>query len=192
MIGALAEPAPRCEEPRYLDAARRLRGVPAERAARRARPAAAHLQRRSRQDRRLSRGPRLPAGGADRAVRSDLRGALVRAGERARRRADRPLRRPRARRLLLDRLRRRSADRAAQGPRGHPDPRPAPPARRSGCCGWPSSRASTSYERHAVSVLRLLARDRPPPPERVRTPAAGAALAALPRTPDRLRGARRR
>ena len=42
------------------------------------------------------------------------------------------------------------------------------------------------YERHAVSVLRAAARDRPAPPDRVRTPAAGAALAPLTDAPDRL------
>ena len=43
-------------------------------------------------------------------------------GARARRRHDRPLRRRRARRLLLDRRRPRAARRAPQGPRGHADP----------------------------------------------------------------------
>ena len=106
----------------------------------------------------------------------------------ARRRDDRPLRRPRARRLLLDRRRRRSADRAAQGPRGHADPlrrlerggRPAAPG--------PAHRRGASTSATPLSVLRAAARDRPAPSGRVRAPAAGDALAPRPGAPDRLPG----
>ncbi len=79
-----------------------LRGVRPARAARRRGAAAAHLLRGPRADRRLPGGPRLPAGGAAGALRGDLRGALADRGARARRADDRALRRPRARRLLLD------------------------------------------------------------------------------------------
>ena len=81
------------------------------------------LQRRDRAAERLPRGPRLPARGAARPLRGDLRGALVRRGARAGRHDRRALRRPRARRLLLHRRRPRGAHRPAQGPRGHADPR---------------------------------------------------------------------
>ena len=56
------------------------------------------------------------------------------AARRARGRADRALRRSRERRLLLDRGRRRAADRAAQGARGPADPLRGRRARRSACC----------------------------------------------------------
>ena len=56
------------------------------------------------------------------ALRGDVRGALVRRRARARRHDRRALRRPRARRLLLDLRRPRGAGRAAQGPRGRADP----------------------------------------------------------------------
>ena len=68
---------------------------------------------------------------------ADLRPALVRGGAGARRDDDRPLRRRRARRLLLDLGRPRDADRPPQGGRRPPDPgrqqrrraRPAAPRR---------------------------------------------------------------
>ena len=53
---------------------------------------------------------------------ASLRSALVRARPRARRHDDRPLRRPRARWLLLDLRRPRGADRPPQGDRRPPDP----------------------------------------------------------------------
>ena len=56
------------------------------------------------------------------ALRGDVRPALVRRGARARRHDHRALRRPRERRLLLDRRRPRAADRAPQGHRRQPDP----------------------------------------------------------------------
>ena len=87
------------------------------------------------QPERLPRGPRVPARGAADAVRGDVRPALVRRGARARRRDPRPLRRPRARRLLLHGRRPRGADRPPQGPRGHADPVAAARPPRSGCCG---------------------------------------------------------
>ena len=84
--------------------------------------AAAHVQPGPRPPRRLPRGPRVPARGAADALRGDLRPALVRRGARARRPDPRPLRRPRARRLLLHRGRPRAADRPPQGARGRADP----------------------------------------------------------------------
>ena len=75
--------------------------------------------------------------------------ALVRRGARARRRDDRALRRPRARRLLHHRRRPRGADRAAQGLRRPPDPVRQLSARPSACCAWPRSPASTAYEEPA-------------------------------------------
>ncbi len=128
MIAALAETGAALqnglpegiEGPRARGLRRRMRRVPARADARRARTPAAHLQRRPRQDHGLSRGSRLPAGSADRPVRSLLRGALVHAGHRAGRRDDRPLRRSAGRRLLHDGKRRRTAHRSAQGPRGQP------------------------------------------------------------------------
>ena len=71
---------------------------------------------------RGARGPRVPARGAADALRGDVRPALVRRGARARRHDPRALRRPRERRLLLDRRRPRAADRAPQGHRRQPDP----------------------------------------------------------------------
>ena len=56
------------------------------------------------------------------ALRRDVRPALVRRGARARGHDHRPLLRRGQRRLLRDRGRPRGADRAAQGPRGQPDP----------------------------------------------------------------------
>ena len=85
-------------------------------------PAAAHLQPRAGQAGGLPGGPRVPARGAADALRGDVRGALVRGGAGARRAADRPLRRPRARRLLRRRRRPRAADRPPQGARGPADP----------------------------------------------------------------------
>ncbi len=60
---------------------------------------------------------------------------------------------------------------------------PAPRAPRSACCVWRSSPASERYERHALGALALLARDRPAPSQRLRAHAAGAALALLPARP---------
>ena len=100
MIGALADAGAALRGAPLSRRGRRLRRVHPARPARRRRPTAAHLQRRPGPDRRLPGGSRVPAGGADRAVRSHLRGALVHRGDDTRRHADRPLRRPRARRLL--------------------------------------------------------------------------------------------
>ena len=90
--------------------------------ARRRRPPAADLEGRRGAAQRLPRGPRVPARGAADALRGDLRGALVRRRARDRRRDDRALRRPRARRLLHHLQRPRGADRAPQGRRRPPDP----------------------------------------------------------------------
>ena len=83
---------------------------------------------------------------------------------------------PRARRLLLDRLRRRAADRAAQGPRGLAHPlrrlqRGAGPAAPGAADGRGRVRASRGL---GAAPARG---DRAPPSELVRAPAAGAALA---------------
>src|ERR1019366_4590622 len=100
---------------------------------------AAQLQRQSGQDRCLPRGPRLPDRGADRTVRSHMRGAVVSGGDRIGRRDDRPLRRSRAWRLLLHARRRRSADSAALG-----------------LLRLAQLSGSEEYERQAVSVMRLV------------------------------------
>ena len=80
MIAALAEAGAVLGRDDYLDAARACAEFVLERDARRRRPPAAHLQGRRGAARRLPRGPRLPARGAARALRGDLRGALVRRG----------------------------------------------------------------------------------------------------------------
>ncbi len=137
MIAALAEAGAVLEREDYLDAARacadfvwsELRDADGQ--------PAAHLQGRPRPPQRLPRGPRLPARGAAHPLRSELRDRWF---ERARDLADdhaRPLRRRRARRLLLHLRRPRIADRPPQGDRRPPDPlrqlgrrlRPAPPRR---------------------------------------------------------------
>ena len=117
MISALAEAGAVLERERLPRRRDDVRRVPARRAPRRRRPAAAHAT-----DRGVPRRPRLPARGADHAVRGDVRPALVPRGGRARRHDDRALRRPRARRLLHHRRRPASGWRPAQGPRGLADP----------------------------------------------------------------------
>ena len=82
MMAALADAGAVLGRADYLDAARRVRAVPARADARRRRPPAAHLQGRPRLAERLPRGPRLPARGAAGAVRGDVRDALVRRGAR--------------------------------------------------------------------------------------------------------------
>ena len=140
MLAALAEAGAALGREDYLDAAARVRRVRPARPARRRRPPAAHLQGRRGPAQRLPRGPRLPAGSAADAVRSELRAALVRAGRALADDHDRPLRRPRARRLLLDLRRPRAADRPPQGDRRPPDPlrQLAPP--RSACCASSADR----------------------------------------------------
>ena len=141
---------------------------------------AAHLQRRAGADRRLSGGSRLPARGA--ASRCSKRRCEERWFTQAVALADTMIARfadPERRRLLLDRRRRRSADRAAQGPRGHADPRGASSAalgllRLAELTGEPSTSGTPS---RCCALLREIA---PAPPDRVRAPAAGAALALLP------------
>ena len=86
------------------------------------------------------------------------------------------LRRPRARRLLLDRRRPRAARRAAQGPRGRADPVGRLGRGASACCASRRSPARHAYEDQAAGQLRAPARDRAAPPDRVRAPAAGARL----------------
>ncbi len=82
----------------------------------------------------------------------------------ARRADDRALRRPRARRLLLDRHRRRGADRPAQGARGQPDPIRRLERRARPAAAGADLTGEESYERHALGVLRAAARDRPAHP----------------------------
>ncbi len=105
----------------YVDAARVHRRLPAHRDARRRGPPAAHLQPRRGPPAGLPGGPRQPRRGAAHPVRGDLRGPLVHGCARPRRRDDLPLRRPRARRLLLHRARPRAARRPPPRPRGQPD-----------------------------------------------------------------------
>ena len=109
------------------------------------------------------------------AVRGDVRGPLVRRGPRARRRPPGALRRPRARRLLLDLVRPRAAPDAPQGPRGR-----AHPQRRLG--GRAGAPAAGRADRRA-SLRGGRARPAAPParagataPDRLRPPPAGARL----------------
>ena len=192
MIAALADAGSVLDEPRYLDAAkqcaefilRELRDAGRDDADR---APAAHLLRGPCAHRRLPGGLRLPAGGAGRALRSDLRGTLADRGARARRADDRALRRPGARRLLLDARRRRGADRATQGARRLPDP-----LRRL----LGGARAAAARADHRRGILRTpraggaapAARDRPPAPLLVRSPAAGAGAARLASRGARVRG----
>ena len=91
-----------------------------------------------------------------------VRAALVPRGGRARRRDDRALRRPRARRLLHDRAAITSARAGARTSRTRRSRR-ATRRPRSGCCGWRGCPARASYERHALGVLRLHVPARGPP-----------------------------
>ncbi len=157
MITALADAGAALDEPRYLDAADRLRRVRPARPARRSTGGCCAPTTTAR--------PRIGGYLEDHAFllealivlfETTCRGALVHGGERPRGHADRPLRRSRERRLLLDRLRRRSADRAAQGPRGLPDPR-----RRLQRCARPAAPGSANGRAYTSAtpsrVLRLLA-----------------------------------
>ena len=125
-----------------------------------------------------TRGPRLPARGADRALRGDVRPALVRRGARARRHDPRALLRRRERRLLLDRRRPRAADHAPQGHRGQPDPGRPVGGHASGCCGSPRSPASTATRRPRSARSGCCTRSRRST-RRVRPPAAGDRLPRL-------------
>ena len=137
MIGVLAEAGAAFGRADYLAAAEACASfIEAElRAA--GRVAAARVQPRRRQAAGLPRRLRVPARGVPDPVRVHVRRAVVRARDRARRGDPDPLPRPGARRLLLDVRGAHGADRAAQGPRGRPDPRrrlggllrPAPPGR---------------------------------------------------------------
>ena len=89
------------------------------------------------------------------ALRGDVRPALVRRGARARRHDPRALRRPRERRLLLDRGRPRAADRAPQGHRRQPDPG-RPVGRRLGLLRLAALTGEHRYEEAALGVIRLL------------------------------------
>ena len=116
---------------------RAVRRVHPARPARRGWAAAADLQPRAGEDRRLPRGPRVPARGAADALRGDVRRALVRRGPVARRRSARAVPGRRGRRLLLDRRRRRAA--AWRGARRSTTRRSRAAGRlpRSACCGSP-------------------------------------------------------
>ena len=156
MLGSLAEIGAALDEPRYLDAARECADF--------------ILETMRDADGRLLRTynggeARLNAYLEDHAyllealpdpVRGDVRVALVRGGPRDRRRDDRPLRRPRERRLLHDLRRSRGADRPPQGPRRPSGPvrqllrrrRPAPPRR-------PDRGGAHTRSRPAASSLLL-------------------------------------
>ena len=180
MIAALADAGAVLGRDDYLDAARACGRVRAGRDARRRRPAAAHLEGRRGEAQRLPRGPRLPARGAADPLRGDLRGALVRRRARDRRRDDRALRRPRARRLLHHLRRPRGADRPPQGRRRPPDPvgqlvgglRPA-------AARGADRRARATSERGRVGVPASSAGSRPSHPAGGRPPAARARLPPL-------------
>ena len=179
MISALADAGSVLGEralPRGRDG---LRGLPAARAARSSGAPAADLLRRRGPPRRLPRGPRLPARGSADALRSELRGALVRRGAPSRGGPRRALRRPRARGLLLDRLRPRAVDRQAQGPRGRADPgRGLERGPRPAAAGGPQRRGrptSARPSRCCVLAHELAARY----PLVVRPPAAGDRLPRL-------------
>ena len=109
-------------------------------------------------------------------LRSELRAALVTRRRVARRGDDRALRRPRARRLLLDLIRPRGADRAAQGGRRPPDPgrqqrrRPRPAAPRR------AERRSAATASAAEGIFALFAQTGDRAPRLLRPPAACARL----------------
>ena len=77
-IAALADAGAVLGRGDYLDAARAAAEFVLDRDARRRRPPAAELEGRRGQAQRLPRGSRLPARGAARPLRGDLRGPLVR------------------------------------------------------------------------------------------------------------------
>ena len=166
-----------------------LRRVHPRLPARPQRPPPAHLQGRQGPPQRLPRGPRLPARGAAHPLRIDLRAALVRRGPVAGRHDDRPLRRPRARRLLLNLQRPRSPDRPPQGDRRPPDPlgqllsrlRPPPPR-------GPNRRPHL----RATGRIRLppLRQTRRPAPRGLRPPPQGPRLPPLPDQRGRPHGRR--
>ena len=79
MISALADAGAALERADYVAAAVACARVHRARAARRRRPAAAHVQPRPREAPGLPRGPRVPARGVPDALRGDVRRALVRA-----------------------------------------------------------------------------------------------------------------
>ncbi len=177
-ISALAEAGAVLGREDYLDAARRCADFVLGTLTDDRRPPAAHLQGRRRPPQRLPRGPRLPPRSAADPLRGDLRAALVRARPRPRRRDDRPLRRPRARRLLLHLRRPRAADRPPQGDRRPPDPlrqqrrRPRPAAP-----GGPERRARVRAP--GRGRLRPLRQDRERAPELLRPPPSRPRLPSL-------------
>ena len=125
MIAALADAGARARRARdYLDAARAARRVRARRAcATTDGPPAAHATTAARRSSPpTSRTTRSCSRRCSRCTRRPSRSAGSREARALADEIDRALRRPRARRLLLDRRRPRAADRAAQGPRGHADP----------------------------------------------------------------------
>ena len=146
-LGTLAEAGARLGREDLLDAARAnaefLLGTMRDDTG----PAAAHVGRDDGEAQRLPRGPRVPARGAARPLRGDVRAALVRRRPGDRRHDDRALRRSRAGRLLLHRpTTTSSSSRGARTSRTTPSRR-ARRARRSGSCASPPSPARTTYER---------------------------------------------
>ena len=108
------------------------------RAARRRRPPAAHLQgRRRRASTPTSRTTPSCSRRCSTLYEATFEPRWFERGPRAGRRDDRALRRPRARRLLLDLGRPRGADRPPQGDRRPPDPLRQLRAPRSACCASP-------------------------------------------------------
>ena len=103
------------------------------------------------------------------------------------------LRRPRARRLLLDRRRPRAAGRPPQGPRGRADPRRAASAAALGLLRLAALTGETRYEEPRVgAAARSLHDDRAAAPDGLRPPAAGARLPPRARARGRARRRRRR
>ena len=157
MIAALAEAGAVLERADYLDAAvaRRRRSC-AQRMRDADGRAAAHLQPRAGQARRpTSRTTPTCSRRSLTLYEATFDDALVRAGARARRRDHRALRRPRARRLLRRRRTTTSADRAAQGPRGHADP-VGRVGRRLGLLRLAALTGEARYEQAAAGTIALL------------------------------------
>ena len=165
-IHAFAEAGAVLERDDLLDVARGAADFVLDVDARRRRPPAADVQRRTREAQRLPRGPRVPARGAARAVRGDVRGALVHRGAGAGRHAARAVRR-RASAAGSSRppTTTSSSSRGARTSRTRRS-RPAGRARRSGCCASPRSPASsaTPTRPRATCCSSTSSRRATPPP----------------------------
>ena len=175
MIAALADAGARSRASDYLDAAvacaefvGATSATSAGRLLRTYKDGQAHAPR-------LPRGPRLPGRGAADAVRGDLRRPLVRRGARDRRRDDRAVRRPRARRLLHD-----CADHEGLiARRKDVDDHPIPSGNSSAALRPPAPRRADRRARVRAPRRRRLPAPPPgggPPPPRAGAPAARARL----------------